>query len=261
MTPIEPRALVEDLRRLGLRAGDAVMPHVSLRAIGPIVGGAAGLVSALAEAVGPTGTVLVNVGAREGAEPFEAVTTPADPDNGVFAEVFRTTPGTWVSDHPEGRFGARGRRAAELVADVPWDDYYGVGSPLDRFRVAGGQVLRLGADVDTTTLIHLAEALVPLPAKRRVRRHPLVVGEDGPVVRTVDTLDDTDGIASYDVDEDEFGVILASYLATGRARLGRVGGAAAELLDGADLVAHAQAWMLAHVRSEPGGGSAWRGEG
>lgn len=259
-------AVVEDLARLGVRAGDAVMPHVSLRAVGPIEGGAAGLVAALDEAVGPTGTVLVNVGVRDDwswvgdhpeadrpalladSTPFDATTTPADPDNGVFAEVFRTTAGTLVSDHPEGRFAARGAGAAALLADVPWDDYYGAGSPLDRFASAGGRVLRLGADVDTVTLIHLAEHRVDLPDKRWVRRHRLVAAAGGPVVRTVDTLDDRDGIADYDVDEDEFGVILRSYLATGRARTGRVGGARSELLDGEDLLAHAERWLLAHVR-------------
>ena len=60
------------------------------------------------------------------------------------------------------------------MADVPWDDYYGAGSPLERFVAAGGRVLRLGADDDTVTLIHYAEYLAPIADKRRVRRHRLV---------------------------------------------------------------------------------------
>ena len=62
-----------------------------------------------------------------GTEPFDAATTPADPDNGVLAEVFRTRPGTRISDHPEGRFGASGPLASVLVDDVPFDHYYGPG--------------------------------------------------------------------------------------------------------------------------------------
>ena len=175
----------------------------------------------------------------------------------MLAEVFRTTPGTVVSDHPEGRFGARGALAEELMAAVPWNDYYGPGSPLDRLVQHGGKVLRLGADVDTVTLLHWAESLAPIVDKRRVRRHRLVVGHDGrPTVRVVDTLDDSGGIADYDgIEEDEFGVILREYLATGRAVLGRVGGADAELIEGADLVTFAVEWIVTHAagRDRPSG--------
>ena len=65
----------------------------------------------------------------------------------------------------------------------------------------------------------------------------MVKGDDGEavVVRVVDTLDDSAGIADYEgVGEDEFGVILNEYLKTGRASTGKVGGAHAELIDGQD---------------------------
>jgi aminoglycoside N3'-acetyltransferase len=162
---------------------------------------------------------------------------------GALAEVFRTLPRTVVSDHPDGRFGARGPRAAELLADVPWDDYYGPGSPLQRFTDAGGRVLRLGADLDTVTLIHYAEYLAPLPAKRRVRRHRMVAGRHGPELRVVECLDDSDGIVEYE-GEDYFAVLLREYLGSGRAASGVVGRARSELLDAADLVAFAVAWMV-----------------
>ena len=263
--PRDPGVITDDLTVLGVRPGDVVMVHVSLRAVGPVVGGAGGLIDALDRAVGAAGTILVNVGARNdwswvdghpeaerpgllaGSEPFDPSSTPADPDNGVFAEVFRTTPGAAVSDHPEGRFAARGHQAVELTEAVPWDHYYGPGSPLARFVARGGRVLRLGADIDTVTVLHLAEYLVDLPDKRAVRRYRLVASADGPVVRTVDCLDDSDGIASFDVEDDEFGVMLTDYLATGAASVGTVGTARAELIDAADLVAFGQRWMRAHV--------------
>lgn len=264
----EPRrstaSIAEDLRALGLGDGDLVMVHASLRAIGPVEDGADGVLDAIEAVIGPNGSILVNTGVRDdlgwvnerpeadraalldGSEPFDARTTPADPDNGVLAEVFRTRPATVVSDHPEGRFGASGPLAHVLVDDVPWDDYYGPGSPLERFVAAGGKVLRLGADPDTVTLIHLAEHRVDLPDKRRVRRHRLVTGPDGPEIRVIDTLDDSAGVVEHD-GEDEFITILREYLATGRAAVGMVGGASSELLDGAELVAFAVDWMAEHL--------------
>ena len=96
-------------------------------------------------------------------------------------------------------------------------------------------MLRLGADLDTVTLLHLAEQLVPLADKRRVRRHRRVVGPAGPTTRVVETFDDSAGIVDHP-GEDYFAVITRAYLAEGRARTGgamgrrggrgRVGGAA-----------------------------------
>lgn len=256
--------LVADLRRLGVAAGDLLMVHASLRAIGPVDAGADGVIDALEAAVGPTGTLLMTLGARDDwawvnerpehdrprllrdAVPFDCLATPAEPEVGVLAEVFRTRPGTKVSDHPEGRFAARGPGADRLVEEVPWDDYYGTGSPLERFVEARGRVLRLGADRDTLTVVHYAEYLVPLPSKRRVRRHRITVGGDGPELRVVVCLDDSNGISEYP-GGDYFGPMLDQYLATGRAAVGVVGRAPSELLDGADIVNFAVTWMLEHL--------------
>ena len=267
-TPRSRGSIAADLRRLGVGDGDLVMVHASLRAVGPVEGGALGLLDAIDTTIGPDGTILMVFGARDdldwvndrpegeragllhGTEPFDPLTTPVDPDVGTLAEVFRTRPGTLVSDHPDGRFGASGRLARHLTSDVPWDDYYGPGSPLERFADAGGSVLRLGADPDTVTLLHYAEHVVDLPGKRRVRRHHVVLGADGPEVRVVDTLDDSDGIVDLD-GEDYFITILRAYLATGRAQIGPVGGASSELLDAQDLVAFAVEWMTGHL-AQPG---------
>jgi len=257
-------ALSGDLRSLGVGEGDTVMVHASLRKIGPVEGGAEGVVAALEKAVGPGGTLLMTLGALDkwswvnerleserqallaGSPPFDFRSTPADPDVGVLAEVFRKAPGTMVNDHPEGRFGARGRLARELLRAAPWNDYYGPGSPLERLVAHGGTVLRLGADPGTVTLLHYAEYMSSVPNKRRVRRLRMVMGRDGPEVRSVDSLDDSDGIVERP-GEDYFATILHSYLATGRARSGTVGHAASELIDASDIVDFAVAWMNEHL--------------
>ncbi|MFZ0158027.1 MAG: AAC(3) family N-acetyltransferase [Kineosporiaceae bacterium] len=242
--PHSVAAIIGDLRRLGVRDGDLIMVHASLRAVGPVRDGAEGVVRALGQAVGSAGTVMMNLGAAETpGTPFHPLTTPADPDCGVLAEVFRTLPGTLVSDHPDGRFGARGAWSASLLADQPWHDYYGPGSPLDRLAAAGGRVLRLGADPDTVTLLHLSEYHADVPGKRRVSRPHLLLGPDGEAqVRVVSCLDDSDGIVDWP-GEDYFAMILGDYLAGGRAATGTVGAAGSELIDAADLVTYGARWM------------------
>ena len=182
----------------------------------------------------------------EDADPFDHLHTPADPEVGTLAEIFRQRPETVVSDHPEGRFAAAGPVASELVSDVPWNDYFGPGSPLERFVGYRGKVLRLGADPDTVTLLHYAEYLAPVAAKRRVRRHRLVATPSEPRLTVIESLDDSEGIVDYPA-EDYFAAVLRHYLAMGRARTGTVGGAVGELIDAADLVAFGSDWMGTHL--------------
>lgn len=262
-------ALADELRVLGLRRGALVMVHASLRKIGPVVGGADGLIDAIESAIGETGTMLMVLGAADthawvnerpeaeravllaDAEPFDALITPAVADVGVLAEVFRRRPETLVSDHPEGRFAAAGQAAASLLEDVPWDDYFGPGSPLARLVADGGQVLRLGADLNTVTVLHHAEYRCTVEPKRRVRRHRLVSTCAGGRIRVVECLDDEKGIVDYD-GEDYFEDLLRDYLETGAGTSGKVGEAQAELLDAADLVGYGVGWMNEHLRGVNG---------
>lgn len=255
-----------DLGRLGVRAGDLVMVHASLRRLGlgraeVGEGGAEMLLDALDAAVGPEGTLMMVLGtdydmdwvyahppeARAallaGAPAFDHRNASVLWEVGWLAEQFRLRPGTIVSDNPSGRFGARGAHAAVLMADQPWHDYYGPGSPLQKLCDEGGRILRLGADPETVTALHYAEYLARLPHKERVRWDYVVAGPDGaPVHRWIDCLDDLNGIVHRD-GEDYFASILKAYLPLGRHREGLVGRAQAELLDAADYVAFGARWM------------------
>jgi aminoglycoside N3'-acetyltransferase len=256
--------IAADLRALGLRPGALVMVHASLRRVGPVEGGADGLIDAIRAAIGAEGTMMMVLGAEDGhawvnerpeperaalladAEPFDARTTPAAPDVGALAEVFRQRPETVVSDHPEARFGAAGPLARALLAEVPWDDYFGRGSPLERLVEDGGVVLRLGADLNTVTVLHNAEYRCSIEPKRRVRRHRRITTPAGPAIRAVECLDDEEGIVDYP-GEDYFEDLLRDYLATGRAVSSPVGDARSELLDAADVVAFGVDWMERHL--------------
>ena len=267
MTGDELRA---DLAALGVRAGDVLMVHASLRKAGLTraevgEGGGDMLLDAIEAAVGPSGTLLmilgsdypmdwVNRGPVEerarllaGSEPFDYRAAASMPEVGWLAECFRLRPGTVLSDNPSGRFGARGANAAALVSGQPWHDYYGPGSPLEKLCEAGGKILRLGADADTVTALHLAEYRADLPAKRRTRWDYLLAGETGARHVWIECLDDSDGIAAWE-GEDYFAMILKAYLARGGHSEGLVGKARSELLDAADLVDFGTRWMEANLK-------------
>ena len=57
--PLSQAEIVAGLRRLGVAPGDALEVHSSLRSLGRVAGGAASVIRALQEAVGPTGTLIM----------------------------------------------------------------------------------------------------------------------------------------------------------------------------------------------------------
>ena len=257
--------LHEDLRALGIKSGDLLMVHASLRKLGLArshfgEGGADLLLDALEAAVGPSGTLMMVLGSHyemdwvnerpvetradllAGSRPLVQERAAAMPEVGWLAETFRRRPGTLFSANPSGRFGARGAHAAALMADQPWNDYYGPGSPLEKLCAQGGHILRLGANPDTVTALHYAEYLADLPDKRRTRWDYLLSGPDGTRHAWIDCLDDSGGIAMWD-GEDYFAMILEAYLSLRRHGEGMVGYARSELVDAADYVAFGARWM------------------
>lgn len=237
-------ALLDQLRQVGIAAGDLVMVHTSMRAVG---GRAEDLIAALQAAVTETGTLLILLAADE-EDPYDPLESEAWEDLGVLPEVFRTWPDVQVNDHPVARFSAWGTEAHALIADPPLHDYYGPNSPLQRLHARGGKVLRLGADWDTVTLIHYAEYVAEIPNKRRIE-HTVELASGGEV--RVRCLDDEHGIADWD-GEDYFAVITKAFVADGLANTGVVGGARTEVLPAQALVAYAVGWLQAQFGGDEG---------
>ncbi len=292
--PVTYTRLRADLLDLGIRPGGVLMVHARLSAVGWIPGGADTVLRALLDVLTEDGTLMVLCSwehqcydlerwpaARRAAylaEPaaFDPLVSASDPGLGRLPERLRTWPNACRSRHPLGSFAALGRSSEELVADQPWDGMYGVGSPLDRLLRAGGDVLMLGAPLETATLLHYAEAVAVIPeppsgpGKRKVTYHmPLrgdqttSVGSDDVVWREFtdfETGSDEDPGASVlpyrDVvgeGVDAFEVIMADALGAGLAQSSLVGNAASHLLPALDLSAFAKRWIETRFA-----GATWR---
>ncbi|GAA2259298.1 aminoglycoside 3-N-acetyltransferase [Glycomyces scopariae] len=252
-------ALAADLRRLGLAAGDAVMAHAAFGRVGPVLGGPDALVDAALDAVGPAGTLLsyqdwelsvdvwdedgrVREELRDHVPPFDIATARPARDHGVLAAAVGTRPGVRRSGNPGASVAALGARAEEFTAGHPLDYGYGEDSPFARLVAAGGKVLMVGAPLDTMTLLHHAEHLADLPGKRRISIEYPFATAHGTQWRTVEEFDTGDPVVTGPP-EDYFRLIVEDYLATGAGRRGEVGHAASILVDAADIVPFAVAWM------------------
>jgi aminoglycoside 3-N-acetyltransferase len=256
--------LVADLRRLGVRAGGVTMVHTRMSAIGWVVGGSETVVRALLDVLGPEGTLMAYASWAEHvyhvtdwpaehrdaylAEPpvFDPATGEVDRDYGRIPERVRTWPGAERSAHPEAGVAAVGARAKWLTDAHPEEDSYGSGSPFARLVEAGGQVLMLGAPLETVTLLHHAEAIADVPDKRRVTfRVP--TAEGGRVVeRTYTDIDTSAGAVPYEelgLDDDPFAVIARDALEAGIGVRGLVGRAESHLFPAPELTSFAVSWL------------------
>ena len=265
--------LARDLRALGVRPGAVALVHCRMSALGAVVGGAETVVRALLDAVGPEGTIVAYAG-WEDAPPddlevlsapdrevvlaeqpvYDPVVGRARRDHGRLAEALRTWPGAVHSGHPEAGVAAVGRDARAIALPHPLDDAYGDGTPYARIVAHDGQVVLLGAPLDTATLVHHAEAVARVEGKRRtVWRCPVLV-DGGREWRTLDDIDTGSGALDYGsltAGRDYVEHFVARTLASGGGRSGALGAGTGHVIEARRLVSETVAAIEAALASSP----------
>lgn len=256
--------LADGFRRLGVRPGDAVMLHASVRAVGPIAGGPDQIHLALKDALTPGGTLMMyagcpahydevgrgNLTADEEREllaklpPFDPLTARSQRENGALVELLRTHPGSLVNAHV-ARFVAWGAHAPHIVSTTPWDYAFGHGSPLERFLELNGRILLLGCDHDTVTFLHYAEHVVDVPGKRVARYKVPVEQDGGRVWRDMEEFDTSSRGAHASWPDRFFARIVDAHILRTGNRGARVGDAASFLLEARPLLTDALSAMAA----------------
>ena len=261
------RSLIADqLGSLGVRRGDVLEVHAGLRSVGQVVGGADAVVLALLDAVGPDGTIVAVVSVdddpyhlsdwpahRQRAyweewPPFDPARSSARRDHGILAERIRTWPEAVRSNHPEMGVAAVGEKASWITEPHPPDFAFGVDTPYDRIKRAGGKVLMLGAPLSTITMLHHAETIADIPGKRLVTYEIAVLVDGERAWRSFHDIESgSRGAFPYeDVvpdGADAFEVIARDALAAGVGRHGRAGLAGAYLFPAQELVDFAVGWL------------------
>lgn len=178
-SPVAPAKLIDQLHALGVEPGAVLLVHTSFRAVGPVEGGADGLIDALLAAIGPHGTLVMPSWSGEDDEPFEPEHTVPAPDLGIVPSIFWRRLGVRRSLHQHA-FAATGPQSELVLRDpLPLPPHIPQ-SPVGRVRDLDGQVLLLGVNHDADTTVHLAELEADVPY--RVPKHCTVV-RDGRKVR------------------------------------------------------------------------------
>jgi len=151
------------IRAAGVRRGMILMAHASLSAFGYVHGGAATVIQALRDVLGPQGTLCMPTHSNSmlGAPPYDS--TRSRSNTGTVTEYFRTLPGVRRSAHPTHSVAALGPAAAALVGAVRPDQ-----APLARDGFWGQLVERDGhvllmCPVKSATIFHVGETWLGLP--------------------------------------------------------------------------------------------------
>jgi len=252
--------IAADLAELGVAAGDTVMLHAAVGAIGWIVGGPDRVLAAVLDVVGEAGTLLMYVGwdgspydvtigapelppaLAEAWPTYDPQTSRAVRDWGVLAEYLRTWPGARRSAHPDSSFVAVGAKADELTRDHPLQYGMGPGSPLAKLCEAKGKVALLGSPLWNVTLLHHAEHLAEVPNKRIVRYWAPILRDGEKTWVEIEEFD-TNGCLPWYGPTDLFEAIAGEYLRSGQGVIGHVGAARSHLFDAAGLTEHAVGWI------------------
>ena len=246
--------LSHDLRALGLTAGDGVFVHASLRAVGPVVGGARAVIAALFNVVGAKGVIVMpgfsndayfpedhdraeltpeEINAIEARVPgFDPATSPAH-GMGAIAETFRTWPGTRRSPHPTTSVCANGAGAEQLTAEHPPSWATGADSPFGKLmQRPNTKILLVGVGWNQCTALHTGEFFA---APRRTKRRRFKTGPgNSPWQETLDVADDNNRL---------FPDVGAAFEGSGAVSLGKLGQADCRLCDYAGLVDFSANWF------------------
>ena len=258
--PPTRESLEAELRALGVRAGDTLLVHASMRSTGWVCGGPTAVVLALRDVLGAGGTLVVptfTAGTRDPVRwedpripaawhpairahlpAFDPAVTPGQ-RMGAVSEQVRTWPGAVRSTHPQVSFAAVGRHAGTVVAGHDLDCHLGERSPLRRLEDLDARVLLIGVGWEWCTAFHLAEYRRPDPP---LREYSCAVRLDGRRTWTA--------FVDVDLDDGDFAAMGAALEQDpergGDVARGSLAAAPARLVPLRTAVAHAGGWLRDH---------------
>ncbi len=154
--------LANQLRALGLGAGDAVLVRAALSALGDVPDKAETFIDALMDVVGPEGLIMGLAfgrmempGRRNISDPFDPTSDPIR--TGAFAAALAKRPGAVRSSHPTNSFVAWGQGANDIMAEHTPDTF--AFFPMRHLIHRGGKMLLVGCTQSSPgfSTVHLAQ--------------------------------------------------------------------------------------------------------
>ena len=192
--------LVRDLKEIGVREGDFLVVHSSLKSMGEVEGGAECVIKALCDVIGKDGTLMLPTFTYIPSYDELFYSNKDTPSCvGIITETFRKQEGVIRSNHPTHSVAIKGPLTSVLLkdeelGDTPMGEY----SPYGKLHKYNAKILLLGCHFGRNSFMHAVEemgnAVYALrghaeytvinekgeSSKRRIKRHNFV--RDGGVI-------------------------------------------------------------------------------
>jgi len=246
--------IYNDLINLGVKNGDILLVHSSLSSIGWVCGATQAVVMALLQIIGGKGTLIMPAHSGSISDPkewenppvpmdwvqqiyenmpaFDALLTPTL-GMGRIAELFRTLPKVYRSNHPQVSFSAWGKSAKHIVSNHKLTPGFGMESPLGKMYNLDAKVLLLGVGYDSCTCFHLSEALNEKMPKKRMGA--AIIDNNEKIWKWFEDF-------NYDSDKD-FEKIGEEFEKTNNVIIGKIGNAECKLFNMKIGVDFAKKWI------------------
>jgi len=159
--------ILNDLKKLGIKRGDIIFVHSSLKSIGFVESGPETVINALMEIIGSEGTLVMPCFSLQGSMVetlesdliFDPQKTPSTV--GAIPEAFRKRPGVSRSIHPTHSVCAWGLKAKCITEEHERaSTNFGPGTPFYKIMEEGGFILGLGVDFGPITFVHAIEDIL-----------------------------------------------------------------------------------------------------
>lgn len=179
---VTQQGIEASLQSLGLKDGDLVLFHSSLKSFGHVIGGADAVIDAFLSVVGPDGTVMVpTLVQKDFHNAYDTWYMDKPSDVGYITEVFRHRPEAVRSDQATHAVAAIGPLAHELTYEhTAYGERYGVfgdtafsaSSPWEKLDKLAGTIVLVGCDMNKNTIKHLMEYRLVESCLKRIEGTP-----------------------------------------------------------------------------------------
>jgi aminoglycoside N3'-acetyltransferase len=197
-TPVVSKAALKAaLQQAGIRPGDTIMVHSSMKGLGFVEGGPATVVDALLEVLGPSGNLLMpaftirnsmHETLNDPSFVFDVRTSPSSV--GAISEEFRKRPTAKRSIHPTHSVSAIGPDAEYFTREhISAGSNFGANTPFGKLLEKNGKIVGMGINFAPVTYYHVPEDLHPGEFPRVYMKTPFTAKvNDGHATRTVEVF-------------------------------------------------------------------------
>ncbi len=247
------QSLANDLKKMGIKPGQALMVHSSMKSLGQVEGGPDAVIDALMAVLGPEGVMFVPTLSATFAKAgwsdlckyaWDPKETPSRV--GLITDTVWRRPGAARSDHPTHSLAALGKNAKELVkGHGNGATTFDKNGPYGKYVKLDATILFLGTGMGCNTTLHVAEDWAELPYMDQGSKALVKQGD-----KTVDVplKMSPNGHRSFYA-KDDVSTAVKLFHSLGLVREGKLGDAKVQIIRAQDVI---NAMMKTYYNGDPG---------